>query len=171
MAKVPLEEVKKLLKEIRSYRGIDEEAVDYLLNNIEKYKDLLVDIDETEKRFIEYDRRDASARMEDWRVEKSAGFLVRDIAMKVPDEKFALKLFNVANRLDEFADGDLEDIERLKLRADTIEQFGLKAHEGLKSKEARWHLLQKSMIEESLLKYSLFVIVPFVAYVLLSRIK
>jgi hypothetical protein len=90
--------------------------------------------------------------MEDWRLEKSTEFLVRDIAMKVSDEKFALKLFSVADRLNEFANEDLEDIERLKLRADTLEQFGLNAH-------------------GSILKDSLFLIVPLIAYILLNRVR
>jgi hypothetical protein len=131
----------------------------------------LPDIDEEEKKIIEDRKHYAKFSMDDWRFWHS----LWEATLRLREETEDQKAFEEYTKLlDEISNEEVTALKEAKdanLEADTIEKYGLKAHQGLRSKEARWHLLQESMIEESLLKYSMFVIVPFVAYVLLSKIK
>jgi hypothetical protein len=165
--------VKKFFEETAT----DKTTLEYAINNIKE--EYLPNLDEEEARMIKEYRGVAELNLDNFRLDYAAYIVAQKLALKAYSEgkyRIAEELIKGMEGFRNAAEFALKSAAEQKLYADTIEQYGLnahrlKAHQGLRSKEARWHLLQESMIEESLLKYSMFVIVPFVAYVLLSRIK
>jgi hypothetical protein len=150
MAKVPLEKVKGFLKEMRSYPGVSERAADFVLENADKYKDLLPDIDEIEEFDINSYKALAKESMDTWRVDYSTLIFASRLAEKAPDEKLFLEIERFVDKLREVVDDDLDYAMLYTQKANTIEKYGLNAH-------------------SSILKDSLFLIVPLIAYILLSR--
>jgi len=151
MAKVPLEKVKELLKEIRSYPKISERAVDFILENADKYKDLLPDIDEIEEIEIKSYKEGAKKNMDEWRVDKSTAIFAERLAREIPiDKELFSEIESLVDELYKYIEEDLDYAVAHAQKAYTIEQYGLNAH-------------------SSILKDSLFLIVPLVAYILLSR--
>jgi hypothetical protein len=151
MAKVPLEKVKELLKEIKPYPKISERAVDFILENADKYKDLLPDIDEIEEFDINSYKALAKESMDNWRVDKSTAIFAERLAREIPiDKELFSEIESLVDELYKYIEEDLDYAVAHAQKAYTIEQYGLNAH-------------------SSILKDSLFLIVPLIAYILLSR--
>jgi hypothetical protein len=150
MAKVPLEEVKFFLK---LYRDECPEAVDDALSKIDESN--LPDIDHEEEEIIAAGKDLAKDSIDYWRRHYSALQALSELEAKVyaqGNEDLLNKYEALIERVREKVKDDFEEAKNYKLEADTLEQYGLEAH-------------------SSILKDSLFLIVPLVAYILLNRVR
>jgi hypothetical protein len=112
----------------------------------------LPDIDEEEKKIIEDRKHYAKEAMDDWRFWHSLWEATIRLREETKDQKAFEEYSKLLDEISTNEETALEEAKNANLEADTIEKYGLNAH-------------------SSILKDSLFFIVPLVAYILLNRVR
>jgi hypothetical protein len=113
----------------------------------------LPDIDDAEKTTINERKRYAKEAMDDWRFWYSLWYTTLKLMDETKDQK-AFEEYEkiIDNEIYPEMETALKEAKDANLEADTIEKYGLNAH-------------------SSILKDSLFFVVPLVAYILLKRVR
>lgn len=97
----------------------------YVKENVPKY---LPDIDEVERDVIATSKFVAKSKVEDWRAYRSVSIALWEMVLREKDPEKRKLLSKMWDEVQKEAMKLLEDASSAKLRAETLEQYGLKMH-------------------------------------------